>query len=406
MKYLDFLKIAYRSLSKNKARSLLTMLGIIIGVGSVIAMLAIGQGSKKSIQNQIQSMGTNMIMVFPGAPNRGGVMMDISASQKLDMEDVLALHQKSEHIASISPLARKSCQAIANNKNWRTQVQGVYPEYLNITNYKVSNGDIFSPSQEKNSAKVCLIGKTVVTNLFGEGVDAVGQMIRLDRIPFKIIGILTEKGSNTFGQDQDDIILAPFSTVQKRMLAATNIQQIFMSAKSEQESNQAKEEVEQILREKKKLGANDQSPFTIRSQAELSTMLTSVSDIMIMLLASIAAISLLVGGIGIMNIMLVSVTERTREIGLRMSVGARSRDIMRQFLLEALMLSIFGGAIGAALGIFAATALGKLANWPISIQLSSVLLSFAFASLVGIFFGWYPARKAARLIPIEALRYE
>lgn len=406
MNYFDFIKIAYHSLSKNKARSLLTMLGIIIGVGSVITMLAIGQGSKESIQNQIKQMGTNVIMVFPGAANRGGVMMDVSASQKLDIDDVNAIQNQAQYISSISPVSRKSSQLIANNKNWRSQVVGVYPDYMEISNYSVGDGNMFTMAQEKNAAKVCLVGKTVVTNLFGEGADPIGQTLRVERVPFRIIGVLKEKGSNTFGQDQDDVVIAPFNTVQKRLLAATNVQQIFMSAKSEQDSPLAQKEVEEILREKKKLAANDDSPFTIRTQAELASMLTSVSDVMIVLLASIAAISLLVGGIGIMNIMLVSVTERTREIGLRMSVGARGRDIMLQFLLEAVMLSILGGLIGILLGSGAALALGNIVQWPISIQATSIIMSFAFASLVGIFFGWYPASKASGLIPIEALRYE
>jgi putative ABC transport system permease protein len=406
MNYFDFIRIAYHSLSKNKARSLLTMLGIIIGVGSVITMLAIGQGSKESIQGQIKQMGTNTIMVFPGAANRGGVMMDISASQRLNLECVEAIQNQAEYISAISPVSRISGQLIANNKNWRSQVVGVYPEYGSISNYKIGTGNWFNEAQVKNSAKVCVVGKTVVKNLFGEGVDPIGQTMRVERVPFKIIGVLEEKGSNTFGQDQDDVVLAPFNTVQKRLLAATNVQQIFMSAKSEELSTKAQEEVEQILREHLKLAANDDSPFTIRTQAELSSMLTSVSDVMIVLLASIAAISLLVGGIGIMNIMLVSVTERTREIGLRMSVGARGRDIMRQFLLESVMLSILGGLIGVMLGVGVALLLGKIVAWPIAIKITSIALSFIFASLVGIFFGWYPARKAARLIPIEALRYE
>jgi putative ABC transport system permease protein len=406
MNYSDFIRIAYHSLSKNKARSLLTMLGIIIGVGSVITMLAIGQGSKESIQGQIKQMGTNTIMVFPGAANRGGVMMDISASQRLNLECVKAIQNQAEYISAISPVSRISGQLIANNKNWRSQVVGVYPEYGSISNYKIGTGSWFNDAQVKNSAKVCVVGKTVVKNLFGEGADPIGQTMRVERVPFKIIGVLEEKGSNTFGQDQDDVVLAPFNTVQKRLLAATNVQQIFMSAKSEELSTKAQEEVEQILRNHLKLAANDDSPFTIRTQAELSSMLTSVSDVMIVLLASIAAISLLVGGIGIMNIMLVSVTERTREIGLRMSVGARGRDIMRQFLLESVMLSILGGLIGVLLGVGVALLLGKIVAWPIAIKITSIALSFIFASLVGIFFGWYPARKAARLIPIEALRYE
>jgi putative ABC transport system permease protein len=406
MNYFEFIKISYRSLSKNKVRSLLTMLGIIIGVFSVIAMLALGQGSKQSIQDQIQSMGTNVVMIFPGAQQRGGVMMDPSSSQKLDLTDVNAVKTRSVYIKYTSPTARKSGQAVANNKNWRTQVQGIYPEYFQISNYKVKSGDMFTDQQEKNSAKVCIIGKTVLKNLFGEKANPIGQMIRIDKIPLKIMGIMEEKGSNTFGQDQDDVIMAPFSTVQKRMLATTYVQQIIMSAKSEKDVQKAVKEVEQIIRENKKLGASDTSPFTIRTQAEFASMMSSVSNTLIILLAGIASISLLVGGIGIMNIMLVSVTERTREIGLRMSVGARSRDILRQFLLEAIMLSFLGGFIGVILGILVALGLGNLIGMAVAIKLYSVLLSFFFASMVGVFFGWYPARKAASLIPVDALRYE
>jgi putative ABC transport system permease protein len=406
MNYFEFIKISFRSLSKNKVRSLLTMLGIIIGVFSVIAMLALGQGSKQSIQEQIQSMGTNVIMVFPGAAQRGGVMMDISSSQKLDMNDVNNLKLKAAYIKYLSPTARKSGQVIANNKNWRTQVQGIYPEYFDISNYKVASGELFTDQQEKNAAKVCIIGKTVLKNLFGEGANPIGQMIRIDKIPLKIMGMMAEKGSNTFGQDQDDIIMAPFSTVQKRMLAATNVQQIIMSASSENDVQKAVKDVEAILRESKKLGVGETSPFTIRTQAEFASMMSSVSNTLIILLAGIASISLLVGGIGIMNIMLVSVTERTREIGLRMSVGARNRDIMRQFLLEAIMLSFMGGLVGVILGILVALALGNLLGMAVAIKLYSVLLSFFFASMVGVFFGWYPARKAANLIPVDALRYE
>jgi len=406
MNYFEFIKISYRSLSKNKVRSLLTMLGIIIGVFSVIAMLALGQGSKQSIQDQIQSMGTNVVMIFPGAQQRGGVMMDASSSQKLDLTDVYAIQNKSSYIKFTSPTARKSGQAVANNKNWRTQVQGIYPEYFQISNYKVKSGEMFTDLQEKNSAKVCIIGKTVLKNLFGEKANPIGQMIRVDKIPLKIMGVMEEKGSNTFGQDQDDVIMAPFSTVQKRMLATTYVQQIIMSAKTEKDVPKAVKEVEQIVRENKKLGASETSPFTIRTQAEFASMMSSVSNTLIILLAGIASISLLVGGIGIMNIMLVSVTERTREIGLRMSVGARSRDILRQFLLEAIMLSFLGGLIGVILGILVALGLGNLIGMAVAIKLYSVLLAFIFSSLVGVFFGWYPARKAARLIPVDALRYE
>jgi putative ABC transport system permease protein len=382
------------------------MLGIIIGVFSVIAMLALGQGSKQSIQDQKQSMGTNVVMIFPGAQQRGGVMMDQSSSQKIDLTDVNAIRTRSVYIKYTSPTARKSGQAVANNKNWRTQVQGIYPEYFQISNYKVKSGDMFTEQQEKSSAKVCIIGKTVLKNLFGEKANPIGQMIRIDKIPLKIMGVMEEKGSNTFGQDQDDVIMAPFSTVQKRMLATTYVQQIIMSAKTEKDVQKAVVEVEHIIRENKKLGASETSPFTIRTQAEFASMMSSVSNTLIILLAGIASISLLVGGIGIMNIMLVSVTERTREIGLRMSVGARNRDILRQFLLEAIMLSFLGGLIGVILGILVALGLGNLIGMAVAIKLYSVLLAFIFSSLVGVFFGWYPARKAASLIPVDALRYE
>ena len=399
--------ISYRSLNKNKVRSLLTMLGIIIGVASVIAMLSIGQGSRDSIEKQIQSMGTNVIMVFPGATFRGGVAGGAGTAQSLKMDDLDAIRDECPSVKLVSPLARSSGQVIAGNSNWNTSVQGVYPEYFEIRDLTLASGEIFSQADEGRSSKVCVIGTTVANNLFGETADPVGQRIRINKIPFTVIGLLKEKGQTGMGADQDDVILAPYSTVNKRMRGGSvNVQQIYKSAYSERVIGKAGEEVDLLLRRRKNIGISEDPPFMIRTQSEIIAALTSTSETMIILLASIAGISLIVGGIGIMNIMLVSVTERTREIGLRMAVGARERDILRQFLLEALLLSLIGGLLGVGLGVAASKAFVNLLNWPVSITMYSIVLAFVFATVIGIFFGWYPASKAAKLIPMDALRYE
>jgi putative ABC transport system permease protein len=402
----NLLKVALNALKRNKMRSFLTMLGIIIGVASVITMLAIGQGSKKSIQDQISSMGSNMLFVMPSSMRMGGVQQGSSSSQQLTMNDVTAIKTECDAVIAVSPEVRSSGQAVYGNSNWPTTIYGGNEEYLEIKSWEVVSGRNITDSEAKGSAKVCLIGRTVADELFGEGIDPTGETIRFKKIPFKIIGVLKEKGQNSFGQDQDDVLIAPYTTVQKRILAQTHIQSIQMSARSAEESELAQTQVEEALRSSHKLRDNEDNDFQIRSQEELSTTMTSVTDILTILLGAIAGISLLVGGIGIMNIMYVSVTERTREIGLRMSIGGRSMDILLQFLIESIMLSVFGGIVGILLGFVASQIVGSLTSWPISVMWSSAILAFVVCTVIGVFFGWYPARRAAELDPIDALRYE
>lgn len=402
----NLFKIALRALANNKLRAFLTMLGIIIGVASVITMLAIGQGSKQSIRKQIAEMGSNMIMIHPGADMRGGVRQDPSAMQTLKLTDYRALQEQTRFLATVSPSVSSSGQFIYGANNYPSTVSGVSREYLDIRQLTVESGELFTEADITASAKVCVIGQTIVDNLFPDGADPVGCIIRFNKIPFRVIGVLQAKGYNSMGQDQDAIVLAPYTTVMKRLLAITYLQSIYASALTEEMTQEAIDEVTTLLRTNHKLKATDDDDFNIRSQQELSTMLNSTTDLMTTLLACIAGISLVVGGIGIMNIMYVSVTERTREIGLRMSVGARGVDILSQFLIEAVLISITGGIIGVALGIGASFGVNLLAHWPIYIQPWSVMLSFAVCTVTGVFFGWYPAKKAADLDPIEAIRYE
>ncbi|EHL87463.1 ABC transporter permease [Coprobacter fastidiosus] len=402
----NLLKIALRALANNKLRAFLTMLGIIIGVASVITMLAIGQGSKKSIQTQIAEMGSNMIMIHPGAEMRGGVRQDPSAMQTLKLDDFKSLQDETNFLSAVSPNVSSSGQLINGANNYPSSVTGVSPEYLEIRQLSIENGTMFTNADIQSSAKVCVIGKTIVDNLFPDGNDPIGKVIRFNKIPFRVVGVLKSKGYNSMGMDQDDVVLAPYTTVMKRLLAVTYLQGIFASALTEDMTDNATEEITAILRKNHKLKESDDDDFTIRSQQELSTMLNTTTDLMTTLLACIAGISLVVGGIGIMNIMYVSVTERTREIGLRMSVGARGIDILSQFLIEAILISITGGIIGILIGIGASFAVKNIAHWPIYIQSWSVLLSFAVCTITGVFFGWYPAQKASNLDPIEAIRYE
>ncbi len=406
MKLGNLFKVAMNALRRNKMRSFLTMLGIIIGVASVITMLAIGQGSKKSIEDQIASMGSNMLFVIPGSMRMGGVQQGTSGSQRLTVADVNAIRTGCDAIIAVSPEVRSSGQAVYGSSNWPTTIYGGNEQYLEIKSWAIVSGRNFTADEAKGSAKVCLIGRTVADELFGEGVDPTGETIRYKNIPFRIIGLLKEKGQNSFGQDQDDVLIAPYTTVQKRILAQTYIQSIQMSAKSAEASALAQQQVQEVLRRTHKLRENENNDFEIRSQEELATTMTSVTDILTILLGAIAGISLLVGGIGIMNIMYVSVTERTREIGLRMSLGGRGADILMQFLIESIMLSVFGGLIGILLGFAASKVVGALTSWPITVMWSSVILSFAVCTVIGVFFGWYPARRASELDPIDALRYE
>lgn len=407
MNFTNLFKIALRAIAANKLRSFLTMLGIIIGVASVIAMLAIGQGSKQSIQQNISEMGSNMIMIRPGQDKGpGGARQDASEMQTLKLKDYETLLRDAKYLAAISPSVNASGQFINGNNNTPSTIYGISPDYMEIRQLKVKDGSMFTEEDIKTSAKVCLIGKTVADNLFTNGQDPVCKVIRYNKIPFRIVGVLESKGYNSFGMDQDDMVLAPYTTVMKRILSVTYLQGINASAVTEDMTDRAIEEVTALLRLSHKLNAADEDNFTIRSQQEMAEMMNSTSDTMTLLLLVVACISLIVGGIGIMNIMYVSVTERTREIGLRMSVGARGIDILNQFLIEAVLLSITGGLIGVLTGIGVALGINVFAHWPIQIQPWSVLLSFAVCSATGIFFGWYPAKKAAGLDPIEALRYE
>ena len=401
----NLFKIALRALANNKLRAFLTMLGIIIGVASVITMLAIGQGSKKSIQAQISEMGSNMIMIHPGADMRGGVRQDPSSMQTLKLTDYESLRDETNFVSAVSPEVSSSGQLIAGNNNDPSSVSGVGIDYLEIRQLNVEEGEMFTEADIQVSAKVCVIGKTIVDNLF-PNQDPIGKIIRFNQVPFRVVGVLKSKGYNSMGMDQDDVVLAPYTTVMKRLLAQTYLQGIFASALTEDMTDKATEEISEILRRNHKLKESDDDDFTIRSQQELSSMLNSTTDLMTTLLACIAGISLIVGGIGIMNIMYVSVTERTREIGLRMSVGARGIDILSQFLIEAILISITGGLIGVVIGCGASFIVKNVAHWPIYIQPWSVFLSFAVCTVTGIFFGWYPAKKAADLDPIEAIRYE
>lgn len=402
----NLIKIALRALANNKLRGFLTMLGIIIGVASVITMLAIGQGSKRSIQAQISEMGSNMIMIHPGADVRGGVRQDASAMETLKLEDYQNIVDETRYVSAVSPSVNSSGQAIYGANNAPTTVYGISPDYLEIRRYKVGDGDMFTEQDIQTAAKVCVVGKTVVDNLFTGGENPVGKVIRFQKLPFRIVGVLESKGYNSMGMDQDDLILAPYTTIQKKVLAITHLQGITCSALKEEYTDQAIDEITEILRRNHKLKESDDDDFTIRSQQELSTMLTSTTDMMTVLLAAVAGISLLVGGIGIMNIMYVSVTERTREIGLRMSIGAKGIDILAQFLIESILISVTGGLIGVMLGVGAALVVNAVAHFPIYIQPWSVVLSFAVCTVTGVFFGWYPAKKAAQLDPIEAIRYE
>lgn len=408
----NLFKIALRALNNNKLRAFLTMLGIIIGVASVITMLAIGQGSKKSIQAQISEMGSNMIMIHPGADMRGGVRQDPSAMQTLKLTDYEALRNETNFLAAVSPNVSSSGQLIAGNNNYPSSVSGVGTDYLEIRQLSVENGEMFTEADIQTSAKVCVIGKTIQDNLFPGGEDPVGRIIRFNQVPFRVVGVLKSKGYNSMGMDQDDLVLAPYTTVMKRILAQTYLGGIVCSAITEEASQPAQDQITEILRRNHKLKdatdttEADEDDFNIRSQEEISSMMNSTMSTITILLGSVAGISLLVGGIGIMNIMYVSVTERTREIGLRMSVGARGVDILNQFLIEAILLSVTGGVIGVLLGVSLSVGLQQFLHVATQIEPWSIIMSFAVCTFTGVFFGWYPAKKAARLDPIEAIRYE
>lgn len=407
MSIINLFKIALRAIASNKLRSLLTMLGIIIGVASVITMLAIGQGSKASIRTQIAEMGSNMIMIQPGQDKGpGGARQDASDMQTLKLKDYETLREQAKYLSAISPSVNASGQFINGNNNTPSTLYGISPDYLTIRQLKIEDGEMFTENDVKTNAKVCIVGKTVVDNLFPNGESPVGKVIRFNTIPLRIVGVLESKGYNSFGMNQDDVVLAPYTCVMKRVLAVTYLQGINASAITEEMTDLAIDDITQILRNSHKITGESEDDFTIRSQQELSSMMSNTTDLMTTLLLCVACISLVVGGIGIMNIMYVSVTERTREIGLRMSVGARSIDILNQFLIESVLLSFSGGIVGVILGCLSSWAVNIFAKWPIEIQPWSVLVSFIVCTATGVFFGWYPAKKAANLDPIEAIRYE
>lgn len=412
MNITNLFKIALRAIAANKMRSFLTALGIIIGIASVITMLAIGQGTKSSIQSNIAEMGSNMIMINPGADRRGGVQQDASSMETLKLTDYKALKDECKYIKAISPIVSSSGQFIYGNQNTPSSITGANQDYLEIRQLEVADGEMFTSADIKSAAKVCLLGRTVADNLFPDGSDPIGKVIRFGTIPFRVIGVMKKKGYNTMGMDQDDYVLAPYTSVMKRILAQDYLSQIIASAVTEGVTEQATNEMTSILRRTHKLKdttdntEGDEDDFNIRSQEELSSMMNSTTNMLTILLGCVAGISLIVGGIGIMNIMYVSVTERTREIGLRMSVGARGIDILNQFLIESILLSVTGGIIGVIVGVSGAYAVKIFAHWPIEIQPWTIVMSFAVCTFTGVFFGWYPAKKAAQLDPIEAIRYE
>lgn len=400
MSIINLFKIALRAIASNKLRSLLTMLGIIIGVASVITMLAIGQGSKASIRTQIAEMGSNMIMIQPGQDKGpGGARQDASDMQTLKLKDYETLREQAKYLSAISPSVNASGQFINGNNNTPSTLYGISPDYLTIRQLKIEDGEMFTENDVKTNAKVCVVGKTVVDNLFPNGESPVGKVIRFNTIPLRIVGVLESKGYNSFGMDQDDVVLAPYTYVMKRVLAVTYLQGINASAITEEMTDLAIDDITQILRNSHKITGESEDDFTIRSQQELSSMMSNTTDLMTTLLLCVACISLVVGGIGIMNIMYVSVTERTREIGLRMSVGARGIDILNQFLIESVLLSFSGGIVGVILGCLSSWAVNIFAKWPIEIQPWSVLVSFIVCTATGVFFGWYPAKKQLTSIP-------
>lgn len=412
MNYQNLFKIAIRAIAANKMRSFLTALGIIIGIAAVITMLAIGQGSKASIKANIAEMGSNMIMIHPGADMRGGVRQDASSMETLKQTDYEAIKDECNYISAISPSVSSNGQWINGNNNTQSSIYGVNQDYLTIRQLKIADGEMFTDSDIKTAAKVCVLGQTVVDYLFPDGSDPIGRVVRFNSIPFRVIGVLKKKGYNSMGMDQDDLVLAPYTTVMKRILAQTYLSEIVCSAITEEASEPAQDQITQILRRTHKLKdatdttEGDDDDFNIRSQEEISSMMNSTMSTITILLGSVAGISLIVGGIGIMNIMYVSVTERTREIGLRMSVGARGIDILNQFLIEAILLSVTGGIIGVILGVSISVSLQQFAHVSTQIEPWSIIMSFAVCTFTGVFFGWYPAKKAARLDPIEAIRYE
>ena len=406
MRILSILRMAARSINRNKMRSFLTMLGIVIGVAAVIAVLAIGQGARNAINAQIASLGTNLLLIFPGAFTAGGVRSEAGTASRLTEEDAVAIKTQCPAVIYSTPMARTSAQVKAGGQNWRTSIFGAYANYLKIRDWDLAAGAMYTDADERGAVKVCVLGQTVIANIFGEGANPVGQTIRIKNLPFIVVGTLIGKGQNAAGQDQDDCVIAPYSTVQKKLIGGTYAGNLMASAVTADATDEARQEINQTLMDRRKGSQGDGYDYTIRTQTDISNAANQTAATLSLLLASVALVSLLVGGIGIMNIMLVSVTERTREIGIRMAVGAKGRDVRMQFLVEALVLSFMGGIIGMVAGAGASWIISKSQGWPVAISGWSLLLGFGFSALIGIVFGFYPASKAAALNPIDALRYE
>jgi putative ABC transport system permease protein len=402
MRFGSIIKVAIRALLRNTMRSILTALGIIIGVGAVIAMVSIGNGAKAQVEAQVASLGQNVITVFSGSMSSGGMRGGWGSAPTLTIEDAEAIEREDTGIVGVSPEVRDRNQVLANGLNWNTSVNGESPSYPDIRSWKIANGAMFSEQDVRSVAKVCVIGKTVADQLFANS-DPVGQTLRIRNIPFKILGVLDAKGFNLFGQDQDDTVIVPYTSHMKRLSRRTNISSILIQAASAEVIDKVQKDITEVLTQRRKGREPD---FTVRNQVELAQTATATTQTMTLLLAAIASVSLIVGGIGIMNIMLVSVTERTREIGIRLAIGAHGSDVLMQFLIEATILSSLGGVIGILLGIGSSQLVSHLNGWPVLVSTASVVIAFVFSAAVGMFFGFYPARKAAQLDPIDALRYE
>ena len=405
MKGSTLIKVASQSILKNKMRTLLTMLGIIIGVGAVIVMVAVGQGAQSQIQDQINNLGTNMIVITPGSSNQGGVSRGAGSFNRLQLEDAEKLQRENLLLSGVSPVIMTRTQAIGGQGNWRASIYGVSTDYQIIRDWEVTSGRFFDQSELRQMRKVAVLGHTVAENLF-PGEDPVGQQVQLRNVPFQIIGVLATKGQTASGTDQDDVILSPYTTVKNRLSGRNFIGQILASTSTPSDIPEAQDEIRAIMRESHNLSEWEEEDFTVRNQNDLADAAQGTTEVMTLLLAAIASISLLVGGIGIMNIMLVSVTERTREIGIRMAIGARGSDVLTQFLVESIVMSVLGGLIGVGIGFGGAWILGQFTGWHTVVSPETVMVALIFSAGVGIFFGFYPARKAAALNPIDALRYE
>jgi putative ABC transport system permease protein len=405
MRYLVILKVAFRALRRNKLRTALTMLGIIIGVGAVIAMVGIGNGAKAQVQARIAALGQNVIQVFSGSITRGGVHSGFGGAGTLTVEDAQAIEREVPGVVAVSPEVRSGAQIMAGNNNWSTSIMGESVSYLSIRQWDLADGTMFSDLDVRAAAKVCVLGKTTADNLFPED-DPVGKNIRIRNVPVKVLGVLRPKGASMFGSDQDDVVLVPYTTGMKRFAGVTTLRSILVQATSLEQIDQVQTAIGELLRQRHRIQPGAEDDFILRNQQEIAETMSATTEVMTALLAAIASVSLLVGGIGIMNIMLVSVTERTREIGIRMAVGARGRDILLQFLIEAVVLSSTGGLLGILLGVGGARLITLIKEWPTVVSPESVMIAFAFSAAVGVFFGFYPARKASQLDPIDALRYE